>query len=377
MTATASSKIRNKIIKLLNMSNTKLIRQSPDKKNICYSVKKAKDMDETFQCILKLLNLNESGSTIPKTIIYCRSLKDCGEIYSLFDEAKVPGVNMYHSKTPEKIKEKVLSSLLEEDGECRVVIATSALGMGVNIPDVRQIVHYGVPSDLESYVQEVGRGGRDGNPCKAVLYHRPFHLAHCDEHMRNFIKNTEHKCRREILMKYFKDKANSPDLKHDCCDECLASCKCTDCSKDLPSSEPEEDSEQLPAMSRQVQEDEREFLREMLKEIPSKVGTVNSVFGCAGLSSELDDEVIEAISGKCQYIFSTDYIMEHFPVFSKEVANEILTIMNEIFNDIDEAEFLNTMEESLLPDMLFLDVEEQAYGGDDGELDSDTQDCDD
>ena len=284
---------------------------------------------------------------------------------------------MYHSKTPEKIKEKVLSSLLEEDGECRVVIATSALGMGVNIPDVRQIIHYGIPSDLESYVQEVGRGGRDGNPCKAVLYHKPFHLAHCDEHMRNFIKNTEHKCRREMLMKYFKDKANSRDLKHDCCDECLASCKCTDCSKDLPSSEPEEDCGQLPAMSRQMQEDESEFLREMLKEIPSKVGTVHSFFGSAGLSSELDDEVIEAISGKCQYIFSTDNIMEHFPVVSKEVANEILTIVNEIFNDIDEAEFLNTMEESLLPDMLFLDVEEQAYGGDDGELDSDTQDCDD
>ena len=88
---------------------------------------------------------------IPRTIIYCRSLKDCGEIYTLFDEVKggssncdtsIPVVAMYHSKTPDNIKELVLSSLLEVDGKCRVVIATSALGMGVNIPDVRSIIHY-------------------------------------------------------------------------------------------------------------------------------------------------------------------------------------------------------------------------------------------
>ena len=80
---------------------------------------------------------------------------------------------------------------MEEDGKCRVVLATSAMGMGVNIQDVRKIIHYGVPHYLESYVQEVGRGGRDGKPCEAMLYYRPFHLAHCDEHMHSFVKNTE------------------------------------------------------------------------------------------------------------------------------------------------------------------------------------------
>ena len=81
---------------------------------------------------------------------------------------------MYHSKTPDNIKELVLSSLLEIDGKCRVVIATSALGMGVNIPDVRSIIHYAPPpphpSNVEEYIQEVGRGGRDGKRCDATLY---------------------------------------------------------------------------------------------------------------------------------------------------------------------------------------------------------------
>jgi len=71
---------------------------------------------------------------------------------------------MYPSKTPEQIKQKVISSLLEEDGDCCIVIATSALGIGMNIPNIRQIVHYGTPSNLESYVKEVGHGGGDGRP---------------------------------------------------------------------------------------------------------------------------------------------------------------------------------------------------------------------
>lgn len=232
MTATASLKIRSKIMKLLNMSNAKLIRHSPDKKNISYHVQKAADLDETFQWMVNLVS--SPVTVIPKTIIYRRSLKDCGELYSLFNEAdansEVPVVTMYHSKTPEEMKQKVLSSLLEENGNCRIVIATSALGMGVNIPNIRQILHYGTPPDLESYLQEVGRGGRDGKPCKATLYYRPFHLAHCDEHMRNFLKNTDGNCRRKFLMNYFKEKPDTPDLKHDCCDVCQAACKCSICS---------------------------------------------------------------------------------------------------------------------------------------------------
>ena len=55
----------------------------------------------------------------------------------------------------------MLSSLLEEDGDCCIVIATSALEIGLNMPNIQQIVHYGTPSDLERYVKEVGHGGGD------------------------------------------------------------------------------------------------------------------------------------------------------------------------------------------------------------------------
>ena len=261
---------------------------------------------------------------------------------------------------------------MEQDGKCRIIIATSALGMGVNIQDVRQVIHYGVPSDLETYVQEVGRGGRDGKPCKATLYYRPFHLAHCDEQMRTFVKNTESKCRREVLMNYFKEKPNKPDLAHECCDACRETCKCCTCVSSLQQlparcyDASEEKSEIVPSSCRNVSEEDRKFLSEMLMEIKSKTRPVNSVFGSFDLATELNQEVIDAITSKCQYIFSIDYIMENFPVFNKQVAMEILTIINEIFDDIEEWESLNTMVDAscLLDDKLFLDVLEQLSGSD-------------
>lgn len=84
----------------------------------------------------------------------------------------------------------MLSSLLE-DGDCCIVIATSALEIGFNMPNIQQIVHYGTPPDLERYVKEVCHGGGDGQSCRAILFYLPLHLAHCDEHMRNYSKNRQ------------------------------------------------------------------------------------------------------------------------------------------------------------------------------------------
>ena len=91
--------------------------------------------------------------------------------------------------------------------------------------------------------------------------------------------------------------------------------------------------------------------------------SVPSVLGSAGcLVFKLGEQVIEAIVSKCKYIFSVSFIMDNFPIFSKEVANDILIIFNEIFNYIEVAEFLFCTEESIITNMFFLGVEEQASG---------------
>ena len=78
----------------------------------------------------------------------------------------------------------------------------------------------------------------------------------------------------------------------------------------------------MPTMARHVQQEEREFLKNMLEDIKISSGTASSMFGSSELVSELGEQVIEAIVGKCEYIFSVPFIMDNFSVFSKELANE-------------------------------------------------------
>ena len=151
-------------------------------------------------------------------------------LHLFFDEAVGEDASnvlfgMYHSKTPKHIQDNILASLVVPNGNIRLAFATNALGMGVNIPNVRRVLHYGVPREVEEYVQEVGRGGRDKMSFDAILYYRPFHLIACDERMRNYVKNPSKECPRQLLMKHFKEKCKQLELMHDCCDTCTLKCK--------------------------------------------------------------------------------------------------------------------------------------------------------
>lgn len=216
------------------MRNVKIVKLSPEKDNIMYTVKKvAKDVEEVFADILA--EPKEKKTDTPKTVVYCRSIKDCGELFSIFDEhLKEDGGKlfaMYHSKTPQNIQHFVLTQIMEEDSEIRIVFATSALGMGVNIPDIRRVIHHGVPGDMEQSVQEIGRGGHNGSQATAVLMYASYHLSHCGTTMRNYVKGEEGKCRRELICSYFMEKAEQMPPKHNCCDLCDNECDCEECEE--------------------------------------------------------------------------------------------------------------------------------------------------
>ena len=79
-------------------------------------------------------------------------------------------MDMYTKCMEASIKEDIVSEFSKEDGSLRIIIGTIAFGMGLDCPDVRQILHWGTSHDIESYIQETGRSGRDGYMANAVLF---------------------------------------------------------------------------------------------------------------------------------------------------------------------------------------------------------------
>ena len=102
---------------------------------------------------------------------------------------------------------KTLQKIIEnftKDSCLLVVICTDAFGMGVNCTDVRLVIHYGVPSDAETYVQQIGRSGRDGRESYAVILHSKKKMENCNEHVTSYVEN-KRLCRRDHLFRDFEN----------------------------------------------------------------------------------------------------------------------------------------------------------------------------
>ena len=99
------------------------------------------------------------------------------------------------------MNEKVLASFKNKDSKLRIVIATIAFGMGIDCPDITQIIHYGLTSLVKDYVQETGRAGRNGFPSKAVLINKP--SKHVEKEMKAYCENTTYYRRQLLLLKLY------------------------------------------------------------------------------------------------------------------------------------------------------------------------------
>ena len=97
-------------------------------------------------------------------------------------------VDMFHSCTEAKIKDKTIEAFTSQSSPLLVVIATTASGMGIDVPNIRTIIHFGCCEDAESYVQAVGQAGCDGQPSKAVIF-RKVGKQHNSEQMKEYCEN--------------------------------------------------------------------------------------------------------------------------------------------------------------------------------------------
>ena len=191
-------------------------------------------MEDTFLPIAK--NILVEGDKCPRMIIYCRSYGDCADVYLYFkaflgtkftiphgvpDLPMVRIVDMYMSITEQEVKDSIVNSFTT-DSTLRVVIATIAFGMGVNCTDVRQVIRYGFPSDIESYIQEMGRAGRDGLPDLATLVKKPRHGGKRDKAILEYSSNSQN-CRRVTLFGFFNEYNRTFDVPLCmCCDVALS-----------------------------------------------------------------------------------------------------------------------------------------------------------
>ena len=161
LTATATPSTRSKIMQSLRMTDPCLIYVSPHKKCIFYTVRPKPALEDVIGVLASILqNLR---TAMPRTIIFCRRYTECAQIYSLFyqylresftDPPNAPNivkyrlVDMYTKCTEPSVKEDIISCFSRQDGKLRIVIATIAFGMGLDCPDVHQIIHWGASSDI-------------------------------------------------------------------------------------------------------------------------------------------------------------------------------------------------------------------------------------
>ena len=252
LTATASARTRRVILSSLCMHNRDpcVILRVPNKMNITYSVQtKPKSKLSLLMPLVK--TVKENGVNTPKTLIFCPTYTECIEFFMEFtteldrinalnvvnNEGKSEKVcAMFTGCTAESTKDFILKSFTQPCGCIRVVIATIAFGLGLDAPNIRNIIHWGPSTDIEAYVQESGRCGRDGEHSNAILYLSKAEQQKKDNvtvtPMIQYCTNTN-KCRRVILMSEFaaEHHISQPHPLHNCCDICSQTCTCQSCQE--------------------------------------------------------------------------------------------------------------------------------------------------
>jgi len=207
LTATADKATRTDISDQLNLVNPKTFVASFDRKNLSLEVRPA--LDRVKQ-IIDFIDTkpNESG------IIYCLSRKTTEELAEKLQKIGIKA-SAYHAGLDNRTRSTVQDAFIND--ECQVVCATIAFGMGIDKSNVRWVIHYNLPKNIEGYYQEIGRAGRDGLPSETILFESYGDMIQLQkfasegsnaevqlaklERMKQYADALS--CRRKILLSYF------------------------------------------------------------------------------------------------------------------------------------------------------------------------------
>lgn len=225
LTATADQATRQDIVQQLRLNQAEIYLGSFDRPNIRYTLE---DKYRPAQQLLSYLKERHGQSGI----VYCGSRAKTEQVATSLRQ-KGFLAEAYHAGL-EAVDRARIQERFQRD-TIDIVVATVAFGMGINKPNVRFVVHYDVPKNIESYYQETGRAGRDGLPAEALLLYDPVDMNRLKGYIENIPsaqqRQVEHHklntmsafceaqtCRRQVLLNYFDEPAQKPCGN---CDNCL------------------------------------------------------------------------------------------------------------------------------------------------------------
>ena len=249
LTATSTPEVKKAILNTLCLQedDTTIVARVPDRPNI-FLGKLVRASSETIAESLKdvIDHIRVKQAEAKKMFVFCRSINVVSDVWhamldELQDAAYVDGVKdsdhihveMFHNSTGQASKARILEKFRKSDSSIRCLVSTVAMGMGINIRDVDAVIHYGCPSKVVNYWQEVGRGGRDGRPAYALIIGDRFTMAACNtsKEMKEICSEKE-SCLREKILANFLISGSKPSMQRtDRCSQCTADrCQCTLCT---------------------------------------------------------------------------------------------------------------------------------------------------
>ena len=359
LTASVQVTERAKLMKTCGMHKPVTVDVSPNKENIAFnfiSIPNEKDAVTHLKWIADMVV--EKGKECPQTIVFCNTFNDISAVLSylllvLKDKAftegpngkKAPLLSVYHAKTWEAQK-MAIEEDFKSDGLKRVVIATCALGMGINFPKVQYVVQYGPPTSIVDLMQQAGRGGRDGRQAHCITYFTKRQLSRCGKEVKSVVKTD--KCQREALYSHFSDSISCLSPGHLCCSNCRKQCECSTSESKacdgnsevflVVADNHEEHTEQGTSQgkTRNLTATDKTDLRLALLEMQSELSTRSGSFfdsvSSHGFTERLVDDIVKASSN----IFSFEYLQQNFSIYSTQHAMDVLEIFQELFEDIPD-----------------------------------------